>query len=124
MVISYHDLVEDARILFQVREHLATGQEEGTEPDNFERAVEGNQKLRVEILRKAVDQPEICWCNWPYKDKRVDSMFLGIYSLRSQCEFHYKEVNTESPDDRLSTRNTETVRFSATYAKGYNVCAV
>lgn len=31
--------------------------------------MEGNRQFRMEMLRQAeVDEREICWRNWPYKD--------------------------------------------------------
>lgn len=61
---------ESEQLLSQVREHLNIDPEGGTEPDNFERAVEGNRQFRMEMVRQAEsDQHEICWRNWPYKDK-------------------------------------------------------
>jgi hypothetical protein len=61
--------------LSQVREHLDIDLEGGTEPDNFETAVEGNRKYRKEMVRQAeVDQRELCWRNWPYQDDDDDSM--------------------------------------------------
>ncbi|CAI7592417.1 unnamed protein product [Penicillium viridicatum] len=69
---------ESEQLLSQVRQHLDIDLEGGTEPDNFERAVEGNRKFRMEMVRQAeVDQREICWRNWPYKDDEEDSMPSG-----------------------------------------------
>lgn len=66
---------ESEQLLSRVREHLDIDLECGTEPDNFERAAEGNRQFRMEIVRQAdLDQREICWHNWPYKDKDDDSM--------------------------------------------------
>lgn len=32
--------------------------------------MEGNRQFRMEMLRQAeVDEREICWRNWPYKDE-------------------------------------------------------
>ncbi|KAJ5259345.1 kinase-like domain-containing protein [Penicillium angulare] len=50
-------------------EYLNIDLEGGTEPDNFEKVVEGNRQFRVEMVRQAeVGEQEICWRNWPYKD--------------------------------------------------------
>jgi hypothetical protein len=69
---------ESEQILSRVREHLDIDLEGGTEPDNFERAVEGNRQFRMEMVRQAeIDQREICWRNWPYKDDGDDSMPFG-----------------------------------------------
>ncbi|KAJ5480322.1 hypothetical protein N7530_005831 [Penicillium desertorum] len=66
------------QLLSRVREHLDIDLEGGTEPDNFERAVEGNRQFRMEMVRQAEkDQREICWRNWPYKDDEDDSMPSG-----------------------------------------------
>jgi hypothetical protein len=66
---------ESEKLLSRVREHLDTDLEGGTEPDNFERAVDWNQQFRMEMVRQAeVGQQEICWRNWPYKDKDDNSM--------------------------------------------------
>ncbi|KAK6810576.1 hypothetical protein RU639_013675 [Aspergillus parasiticus] len=66
---------ESEQLLSQVREHLNIDPEGGTEPDNFERAVEGNRQFRMEMARQTeADQREICWRNWPYKDKEDNSM--------------------------------------------------
>ncbi|KAJ5529049.1 Mitochondria protein Fmp29, partial [Penicillium freii] len=48
------------QLLSQIREHLDIDIEGGTEPDNFKRAVEGNQEFRIKIVRQAeVDQQEL-----------------------------------------------------------------
>lgn len=66
---------ESEQLLSRVREHLNIDLEGGTEPDNFERAVEGNRQLRIEMVRQAeAGQQEICWRNWPYKDQEDNSM--------------------------------------------------
>ncbi|KAJ5135715.1 Mitochondria protein Fmp29 [Penicillium bovifimosum] len=66
---------ESEQLLSRVREHLGIDLEGGTEPNNFERAVEGNRNFRMEMVRQAeTDQREICWRNWPYKDDEDDSM--------------------------------------------------
>ncbi|KAE8130873.1 kinase-like domain-containing protein [Aspergillus pseudotamarii] len=66
---------ESEQLLSQVREHLSIDPEGGTGPDNFGRAVEGNRQFRIEMARQAeADQREICWRNWPYKDKEDNSM--------------------------------------------------
>lgn len=66
---------ESEQLLSRVREHLGIDPEGGTDPDNFERAVEGNQQFRMEMVRQAeVDQRKICWRNWPYKDEKDSSM--------------------------------------------------
>ncbi|KAJ5491661.1 kinase-like domain-containing protein [Penicillium diatomitis] len=66
---------ESEQLLSRVREHLNIDLEGGTEPDNFERAVEGNRQFRMEMVRQAeADQQEICWRNWPYQDKEDNSM--------------------------------------------------
>jgi len=66
---------ESEQLLSRVREYLGIDLEGGTEPDNFERAVEGNRQFRMEMVRQAeVDQREIAWRNWPYKDEDDDSM--------------------------------------------------
>ncbi|KAJ5631943.1 kinase-like domain-containing protein [Penicillium lividum] len=65
---------ESEQLLSEVRDHLGIDLEGGTEPDNFKRAVEGNRQFRMEMFRQAeVDQREICWRNWPYKDKEDKS---------------------------------------------------
>ncbi|KAK1144326.1 hypothetical protein N8T08_005478 [Aspergillus melleus] len=64
---------ESEQILSRVREHLDIDLEGGTEPGNFERAVEGNRQFRVEMVRQAdMGQRELCWRNWPYKDNDDD----------------------------------------------------
>ena len=66
---------ESEQLLSRVREHLDIDLEGGTEPDNFERALEGNRKFRMEMVRQAeVGQRKLCWRNWPYKDDGDDSM--------------------------------------------------
>ncbi|KAJ5240134.1 kinase-like domain-containing protein [Penicillium chermesinum] len=66
---------ESEQLLSQVRQHLNIDLEGGTDPDKFERAVEGNLQFRLEMVRQAeAGQEEICWRNWPYKDKEDDSM--------------------------------------------------
>ncbi|KAE8399074.1 kinase-like domain-containing protein [Aspergillus pseudonomiae] len=66
---------ESEQLLSRVREHLNIDPEGGTEPDDFERAVEGNRQFRMEMVRQAeAGQREICWRNWPYKDKEDRSM--------------------------------------------------
>lgn len=66
---------ESEQLLSRVREHLNIDLEGGTELDNFETAVEGNRQFRMEMFRQAeADQQEICWRNWPYKDKKDNSM--------------------------------------------------
>ncbi|KAJ5390781.1 uncharacterized protein N7496_001849 [Penicillium cataractarum] len=66
---------EFEQLLSRVREHLNIDLEGGTEPDNFERAMEGNRQFRMEMLNQAeVGQQELCWRNWPYKDEHDDSM--------------------------------------------------
>ncbi|CAG8018510.1 unnamed protein product [Penicillium salamii] len=70
---------ESEQLLSQVRDHLSIDLEGGTEPDNFERAVEGNREFRMEMVRQAeTDQREICWRNWPYKDED-DMPFEDVY---------------------------------------------
>jgi hypothetical protein len=65
---------ESEQLLSRVREHLDIDLEGGTDPDNFERAVAGNREFRMEMVRQAeADQREICWRNWPYKDKEDSS---------------------------------------------------
>ncbi|KAL3487236.1 kinase-like domain-containing protein [Aspergillus germanicus] len=60
---------ESEQLLAQVREHLGIDLEGGTEPENFERALEGNWEFREEMVRQAEPgQEEIRWRNWPYKD--------------------------------------------------------
>ena len=69
---------ESEQLLSQIRDHLGIDLEGGTELDNFERAVEGNRQFRMEMLRQSeVDEREICWRNWPYKDDEDDSMPPG-----------------------------------------------
>lgn len=69
---------ESEQLLSRVREHLDIDLEGGTEPDNFERAVEGNRQFRMEMVRQAeVDQRDVCWRNWPYKDDEDESMSHG-----------------------------------------------
>ena len=66
---------ESEQLLSRVREHLGIDLEGGTEPDNYERAVEGNRQFRMEMVRQAEPgQQELCWRNWPYKDDGDDSM--------------------------------------------------
>lgn len=66
---------ESEQLLSRVREHLDIDPEGGTDPDNFERAVEGNRQFRMEMVRQAeADQREICWKNWPYKDEDDSDM--------------------------------------------------
>ena len=66
---------ESEQLLSQVRDHLGIDLGGGTEPENFERAVEGNRQFRMEMVRQAEEgQQEICWRNWPYKDDEDDSM--------------------------------------------------
>lgn len=66
---------ESERLLSRVREYLDIDLEGGTDPDNFERAVEGNRQFRMEMVRQAEeDQRELCWRNWPFKDEQDSSM--------------------------------------------------
>ncbi|RMZ79727.1 hypothetical protein DV738_g3251, partial [Chaetothyriales sp. CBS 135597] len=52
---------ESEQLLSRVRAHLGIDLEGGTEPDNFERAVEGNRQFRMEMLTQAEpDQREVC----------------------------------------------------------------
>lgn len=65
---------ESEQLLSRIREHLDIDLEGGTDPDNLERAVAGNREFRMEMVRQAeADQREICWRNWPYKDKEDSS---------------------------------------------------
>ncbi|KAJ9273664.1 hypothetical protein DTO212C5_298 [Paecilomyces variotii] len=74
-IAESQEWIESEQLLSRVREHLNIDLEGGTEPDNFERAVEGNRQFRMEMVRQAeADQQEICWRNWPYKDKEDNSM--------------------------------------------------
>ncbi|KAJ5585240.1 phosphotransferase enzyme family protein [Penicillium hispanicum] len=58
-----------------VKGYLDIDPEGGTELDNYRRAIEGNQQFYIEIVRQSgVDQQEICWRNWPYKDAEDNSM--------------------------------------------------
>ncbi|OQE30082.1 hypothetical protein PENSTE_c002G04455 [Penicillium steckii] len=67
--------IESEQLLSRVREHLDIDIEGGTEPDNFERAVEGNRQFRMQMLMYAEEgQREISWHNWPYKDNEDNSM--------------------------------------------------
>ncbi|KAE8151707.1 kinase-like domain-containing protein [Aspergillus avenaceus] len=66
---------ESEQLLLRVREYLNIDSEGGTEPENLERAVEGNLQFRMEMVRQAEpDQREISWRNWPYKDKDDSSI--------------------------------------------------
>jgi hypothetical protein len=66
---------ESEQLLARVREHLDIDMEGGTEPDNYERAVEGNRQFRMEMVRQAeMGQREICRRNWPYKHDEDNSM--------------------------------------------------
>ncbi|KAJ5714624.1 kinase-like domain-containing protein [Penicillium malachiteum] len=66
---------ESEQLLSRVREYLNIDLEGGTELDNFERAMEGNRQLRMEMVRQAeTGEEEICWRNWPYKDDGDNSM--------------------------------------------------
>ncbi|KAJ5585478.1 kinase-like domain-containing protein, partial [Penicillium hispanicum] len=70
--------IESEQLLSRVREHLNIDLEGGTEPDNFERAMDGNRQFRAEMVRQAeLNQREICWRNWPYKDAGDNSMPPG-----------------------------------------------
>ncbi|OJJ70401.1 hypothetical protein ASPBRDRAFT_197108 [Aspergillus brasiliensis CBS 101740] len=66
---------DSEQLLSQVREYLDIDPEGGTEPDNYERAIEGNRRFRMEMVKQSeADQQEICWRNWPYKDAEDNSM--------------------------------------------------
>lgn len=66
---------DSEQLLSQVKEHLGIDPEGGTESDNYERAIEGNRQFRMEMVRQSeVDQQEIAWRNWPYKDAEDNSM--------------------------------------------------
>ncbi|KAL4907063.1 hypothetical protein BDW74DRAFT_176665 [Aspergillus multicolor] len=66
---------ESEQLLSRIREHLGIDLEGGTEPENFEWAVEGNRQFRTEMVRQAEPgQRELCWRDWPYKDKDDDSL--------------------------------------------------
>ncbi|PLB54903.1 hypothetical protein P170DRAFT_398674 [Aspergillus steynii IBT 23096] len=66
---------ESEQLLSRVREHLGIDAEGGTEPENYERAREGNRRFRMEMVRQAEeDQREVSWRNWPYKDDDDTSM--------------------------------------------------
>lgn len=66
---------ESEHLLSRVREHLDIDPEGGTDPNNFERAVEGKRQFRMEMVRQAgVGQQEVCWRNWPYKDDEDSKM--------------------------------------------------
>lgn len=70
-----HEWNDSEQLLSQVREYLDIDPEGGTEPENYERATEGNRQFRMEMVKQSeVDQQEICWRNWPYKDAEDDSM--------------------------------------------------
>ncbi|KAJ5950693.1 Mitochondria protein Fmp29 [Penicillium vulpinum] len=69
---------ESEQLLSRVRENLDIDPEGGTEPENFERAVEVNRQFRMEMVRQAeVGEEELSWRNWPYKDDEDDSMPPG-----------------------------------------------
>lgn len=66
---------DSEQLLSQVREYLDIDPEGGTEPEYYERAIEGNRQFRMEMVKQSeVDQQEICWRNWPYKDAEDNSM--------------------------------------------------
>lgn len=66
---------ESEQLLSQAREYLDIDLEGGTEPDNYERAIEGNLQFRMEMVRQSEPGQEgICWRNWPYKDAEDNSM--------------------------------------------------
>lgn len=70
-----HEWNDSEQLLSRVREYLDIDPEGGTEPENYERATEGNRQFRMEMVKQSeVDQQEICWRNWPYKDAEDDSM--------------------------------------------------
>lgn len=59
---------ESEELLSRIREHLHIDPEGGTEPDNFERAMEGNRQFHLEMVRQTgAGQRERCWRNRPYK---------------------------------------------------------
>ncbi|KAJ5928134.1 mitochondria protein Fmp29 [Penicillium verhagenii] len=65
---------ESEQLLSRVREHLRIDQKGGTLPYNYKWAVEGNQQIRMEMVRQAdVGEREISWRNWPCKDKEDES---------------------------------------------------
>lgn len=74
-----------------VRDPLGIDLEGGTEPDNFERTVEGNREFRMEMVRQAeTDQRVICWRNWPYKDEGdmpFEDIYYSITSARAVKDF-------------------------------------
>lgn len=62
---------ESEALLSRIRQELGIDLEGGTEPGNFEWAVERNLQFRTEMVRQlsAKDEREICWRNWPFKDE-------------------------------------------------------
>lgn len=61
----------------RVREHLGIDLEGGTEPKNYERALEGNWQFGTEMSRQAEKgQADVDWHNGPYKNDDDDSMSL------------------------------------------------
>ncbi|WEW56479.1 hypothetical protein PRK78_001924 [Emydomyces testavorans] len=58
-----------ADMLSQMRESMAIDLEGGTEPENFELAVNMNEEFRMEMVKHAEPhQRDICWRTWPFKD--------------------------------------------------------
>ncbi|KAL1854994.1 hypothetical protein Plec18170_004406 [Paecilomyces lecythidis] len=65
---------ESADILSAVRDSLGIDAEGGTEPENYEHAIEMNKKWRLTMLEESDDhEKDICWRIWPYKDDNDDS---------------------------------------------------
>ncbi|KAL1878481.1 hypothetical protein Plec18167_004555 [Paecilomyces lecythidis] len=53
---------------------LGIDAEGGTEPENYEHAVEMNKKWRLTMLEESDDhEKDICWRIWPYKDDNDNS---------------------------------------------------
>ncbi|KAJ5179353.1 Major facilitator superfamily domain general substrate transporter [Penicillium capsulatum] len=66
---------ESEQLPSRVKEHLCIDPEGGTEPDNYERAIEANRQFRMEMVRQAeVDQQKLAWQNWPFKYTDDNSM--------------------------------------------------
>lgn len=66
---------ESEALLSKVMQDLGIDCEGGTEPGNFEWAVQRNLQFRTEMVRQAEkDERETTWRNWPFKDDDGDSL--------------------------------------------------
>ncbi|KAI1947423.1 hypothetical protein LOZ53_006289 [Ophidiomyces ophidiicola] len=75
-----NDWNESASMLSQMRESMSIDSEGGTEPENFDFAMNMNLEFRMEMVKQAEPhQRNICWQTWPFKDDDDQSPAPPIY---------------------------------------------